>query len=152
MKKVSINVSWIVVVAGLIGLVSATDARAGDEKLVAHVPFAFAVGDANLPPGSYVVREATDDPGVLEIVNADGNDAAFAITIPAADRNLNGTPQAQLVFVKRDGQVLPHAPRDRRRRRPRFRRAAGRGSTRAREWRTLSSTEARVSADRQDGP
>ena len=106
MKKMSINVSWIVVAAALIGLGSAADARAGEEKLVAQVPFAFTVGDAHLPPGSYVVREATDDPGLLEIVNADGRDAAFAITIPAADRNLNGTSQPELVFVKRDGQYF----------------------------------------------
>lgn len=106
MERMSIKVSLIVVAAALIGLGSAADARAGEEKLAAQVPFAFTVGNAHLPPGSYVVRDAADDPGLLEFVNADGTFAAFAISIPAADRNLNGSSQPELVFVKRDGRYF----------------------------------------------
>jgi len=105
MRRMPVNLSWIVIGAAAIALASAAEARAAEE-VTARVPFAFSVGAASLPAGSYVVREAIDDPALLEIVNTHGSEAAIAITIPADAVPGQTAAQPGLVFVKRGGEYF----------------------------------------------
>jgi hypothetical protein len=98
MKKLTANVPWIVAAAMLIALGSASSARAQETKLVAHVPFAFIVGNAGLPAGDYVVKDESNDNSVLGIASADGKRFVNTLTIPAAPEN--SMELSELVFDK----------------------------------------------------
>ncbi|HMF97547.1 MAG TPA: hypothetical protein VKE96_24775 [Vicinamibacterales bacterium] len=94
-----VRLSSVVVAAMLIGLVvGVTDARADDE-IVAKVPFAFTVGTTHFAPGSYIVRSASEDLALMEIVSVDRAAAAFVMTVPgSAPRDAAQPPE--LVFTK----------------------------------------------------
>lgn len=97
MKRLMPNISWIVITTAAIAVGGASTARA-DERIVAKVPFAFIVGDRQLPAGDYVVKEAIDGSGVLGIANADGRHLALTMTIPSSTNTREGQPE--LVFEK----------------------------------------------------
>ena len=54
MSKQSTNVVWVLFAIVAVGVFSAAVVRA-DDRVVAHVPFAFIVGESRLPAGGYVV-------------------------------------------------------------------------------------------------
>lgn len=92
-----LRMSVIACMGATIMLGSAAAARA-DETVVAKVPFAFIVGDLQLPSGVYVIREMTDSSGVVAIKNKDGDEFVYALTIPSsADTTV---AQSELVFEK----------------------------------------------------
>ncbi len=97
MKKLTLKISGIAFAIAAIAIGSASTAGA-DERLVAKVPFAFIVGDMRLPAGDYVVKNMSDDSGVMAIVSADGRQFVYAMTIASS----SDTPAAQpeLVFEK----------------------------------------------------
>jgi hypothetical protein len=96
-RRVITKAAWIALAAVfMIGGVAAT-ARA-DESVVVKVPFAFIVGDRQLPAGEYVVKEMTDDGSVVLISSDDGRQNMVTLTIPSEARG--ATPRASLVFEK----------------------------------------------------
>jgi len=100
MSKRSVNLSRVVVGALLVAG-SASVGRA-EERIVAKVPFAFMVGTAQLPAGSYVVKE-WDDPRIVTIESEDGRHVAITLTIAGSSES---RPQASLVFEKFEGQYF----------------------------------------------
>jgi len=99
MKHTVVRLSSVVVGVMLLGLVvGVADARA-DEEIIAKVPFAFTVGAAHFEPGNYVIRLASEDPALIEIVNSNRRAAAFAMTLPAAAAR-DSAQQPELVFTK----------------------------------------------------
>ena len=102
MSKRSVNVSRVVVGAALLVAGSASVGRA-QERIVANVPFAFTVGNAQLPAGSYLVTERFDDPSIVTIVSQDGRHVANTLTIAGSP---GSRPQASLVFEKFEGQYF----------------------------------------------
>jgi hypothetical protein len=90
---------WMAVAAAMIGIVTASPARA-DERINATVPFDFIVGDSRLPAGDYVITEISM-PGIVSIVSADAQHSAFVLTIPSSD---DAAPQPELVFERFGGQ------------------------------------------------
>jgi len=69
-----------------------------DESIVVKVPFAFIVGDRQMPAVDYVVTEATNDASVLWISSRDGRQAVCTLTIPVDHGQ--ATTRAALVFDK----------------------------------------------------
>src|SRR5262249_40324279 len=95
----AVKMSSIVVGVMLLGLaVGVADARGGD-AIVAKVPFASTVGAMHFAPGSYIVRSASEDLALMEIVSADRTAAGFAMTMPGAAPR-NAAQQPELVFTK----------------------------------------------------
>jgi len=89
----------VVLATATIAFGGAASARADDTVVTRlKVPFAFIVGDMQLPAGTYLVREMSVGSPVLEIASADGRQTVLAMTIPWSDH----TPPAEpaLVFEK----------------------------------------------------
>ena len=103
MTKRILRVSWVMLTTALMAIGTASVARA-DQLLVAHVPFAFVVGDARLPAGDYIVKETFGDPGVLLIESTDGRNAVYTLTIASALDRSDARPE--LVFEKVDNQYF----------------------------------------------
>jgi hypothetical protein len=103
MNKTLLKLAARAFVAGVIAIVSATVAHA-DERIVAKVPFAFVVGDRQLPAGDYVVKELSDDAGVLAITSVDGRRFVYTLTIPASSGEQATKPE--LVFEKFGNQYF----------------------------------------------
>ena len=75
------------VLAALTGLGAGRVYAQGSETLHASVPFAFKVGQTELPAGRYDVNyDATGAAGVVLVRSQDGRHAAFAI-VEGATRN-----------------------------------------------------------------
>jgi hypothetical protein len=105
MQKLSVNLPPVVIAAAmLIALGSASEARAQETELVAHVPFAFIVGSSVMPAGSYVVKDESEDSSVLAIASADGKRFVNTLTIPSSLQDTTG--QARLVFDKVGSQYF----------------------------------------------
>jgi hypothetical protein len=103
MGKQSANVLWVFFAMVLMGISSASVVRA-DERVVAHVPFAFIVGESRMPAGDYIVKEMDGDPSVISITSADGHRSTFMLTMASSS---NETPaQPRLVFEKFDDQYF----------------------------------------------
>ena len=65
---------------------------------MAHVPFAFEVGDSTLPPGEYTLRQIDDlDPNVLELRSRDGGRALLFFVNDTGTRAAAAVPP-ELVF------------------------------------------------------
>jgi hypothetical protein len=102
MRKLIVNLLWMVSATALLVVASPIAARAEESIVVATVPFAFIVGNLRLPAGDYVVRQTFDTPDVLTITSKDGRQTATILTIPSLP-----DPQAatsELVFEKFAGQ------------------------------------------------
>ena len=95
MTKSIVRKAIRIAVCGIcVGLAGAAAARADDQVLaVAKIPFAFIVGNVQLPAGSYIVRESSEDANVLEISTVDGAHTAWMFTIPSEPSGLSDTPQ-----------------------------------------------------------
>jgi hypothetical protein len=99
MNKKVVKMSSVVVGVMLIGLAAGVaDARADDE-IVAKIPFAFTVGSTHFMPGNYIVRSASRNLALMEIVSADRGAAMFAMTVPGAAAR-DAAQQPELVFTK----------------------------------------------------
>jgi hypothetical protein len=103
MSKQSTNVVWVLFAIVAVGVFSAAVARA-DDRVVAHVPFAFIVGESRLPAGDYVVKELDDEPGVIEITSADGHRSTFMLTMASSSSAMPAQPR--LVFEKFEDQYF----------------------------------------------
>jgi len=83
-------------------LVSAQPARA-QESVNAKVPFAFLVGDIELPAGDYVMTRDTRQPELIAITTPDGSRAALVLSrAVASDRN----DEPKLAFERIGKQVF----------------------------------------------
>jgi len=102
MKKSIVNTICLLGGALLVGAGVAT-AAPQEEQIVANVPFDFVVGSTPMPAGKYVVKTATDNPEVVLVESANGRYAAFALTMPIANRPVD---QSTLIFEKRDNQYV----------------------------------------------
>jgi hypothetical protein len=99
MNKLSVGVPWIVAAAAMLMIVgSAPAALAGDTELVAHVPFAFVVGNSVLPAGDYTVSRESNDASVLAISSTDRKQFVNTLTIPTSSEE--SADQSALVFDK----------------------------------------------------
>lgn len=76
---------------------SPSPAQAQETELVAHVPFAFIVGNATMPSGDYVVTHESNDPSVIGIASADQKHFVNTLTVPTS---VESSGQAELVFDK----------------------------------------------------
>ena|ERR1700716_785305 len=104
MRTRSVKMSLVFLTAVLASAGSASVARADEEQVVAHVPFAFIAGGSRLPAGDYIVTERPGDPGVISIASADGRLSVFVLTIPSSSSE---TPaKAELVFEKVSGHYV----------------------------------------------
>jgi hypothetical protein len=90
-----IKKTWVAGCAMGAALCAAAPASA--QELRVTVPFAFTVGKAALPAGSYTIDEASD-PSLVALRSIDGKAAAFAVTIP--DRSFDTPQTPELVFVR----------------------------------------------------
>ena len=78
--------------------VSAQAQTAGAQKMVAKIPFAFNVGNTNLPAGKYTITvlNPTSDQKILQIRNTKGSGATVLTTV----ENGNISDDAKLVFQR----------------------------------------------------
>ena len=78
--------------------VSAQAQTAGAQKMVAKIPFAFNVGNTNLPAGKYTITvlNPTSDRKILQIRNTKGSGATVLTTV----ENGNISDDAKLVFQR----------------------------------------------------
>jgi hypothetical protein len=101
MQNPIVRMSALVVAIAALTLGGAAVARADETVAKVKVPFAFFVNDVRLPAGDYIVRAASEDGQVVEIVSSDGRHVAFSPTIPW---NEDKQPtQPELVFEKFGG-------------------------------------------------
>jgi len=101
MRKSIVKLLWFVPAAALLVVASPAAARA-EESVVATVPFAFIVGNVQMPAGSYVIKEMEDAPDLLSIASKDGRHTAFILSIPMASDQPSDT--SELVFEKFGGE------------------------------------------------
>jgi hypothetical protein len=87
----------------LVAVFSGSVVRA-EERVVAHVPFAFIVGETRLPAGDYLVKDVENDPGVTSITSTDGHQVTFTLTMVSSSNDM--AVQPGLVFEKFDGQYF----------------------------------------------
>jgi hypothetical protein len=86
MKSVMKRAAVMVLAAAGV-LVSAQAARA-QETVTAKVPFAFVVGDVEMPAGDYIMTRDTRQPELIAITTPGGERAALVLSRPvASDRN-----------------------------------------------------------------
>jgi hypothetical protein len=104
MRTRSVKMSWVFLAAVLASAGSASVARADEDQVVAHVPFAFIAGKSRLPAGDYIVTETSGDPSVISIRSADGRQSVFMLTIPAP--SIETPTEAELVFEKVGGEYF----------------------------------------------
>src|SRR5262249_35952167 len=90
-KTCALAVALTTIVAGIA-------AAATQKDRAVKVPFAFIVGDVQLPAGDYVVRTLADGSGTIEITSADGRRWAFVLTIPSSSAQT--TTDAELLSEK----------------------------------------------------
>ncbi len=81
----------------LLGAAAARPARAmtDQDRVKAHVPFAFQVSGERMPAGDYEIRSLDTLPGVIEVQRMGGGSAAVSLTTPEGLRSIR---KAQLVF------------------------------------------------------
>ena len=76
-----------------LGLMAAT--AMAQSKVVAEIPFAFYVGDTQLPAGSYVIKAVNASASRISGTSSESLSVAF---IPNQIRNPSQQPAAKLVF------------------------------------------------------
>lgn len=97
MKTLALKLTGIAIAAGAITIGSASLAHA-EERVIVNVPFAFIVGDRQLPAGKYIVKDVSEGPDVLAIQSTDGRKVVCAMTIPASVKD--SATQPELIFEK----------------------------------------------------
>ena len=87
-------------VAFLIALLAAgaTTARAQDRRVIAYVPFDFAVQGLLMPAGDYVITDRSE--GILSIESKDGRYFAFVLSTASDAKTL----RPELVFDRVEGR------------------------------------------------
>jgi hypothetical protein len=103
MSKQSVNVLWVFFAIVLVVVFSGSVVRA-DERVVAHVPFAFIAGDLRLPAGDYIVKDVESDPGVISITSTDGRQSTFILAMVSSSNEMPVQPG--LVFEKFEDQYF----------------------------------------------
>lgn len=95
--KRHITLSIAIVIIGGVFAVNAKAQTAGSQTIRANVPFAFTVGEKNLPAGVYTVRviNPNSDRKALQIRSEDGRTSAIVQTLGVNSKLDNN---AKLVF------------------------------------------------------
>jgi hypothetical protein len=96
-SRIVMRAAWIALAAAVVVVTGASSARA-DESVTVKVPFAFIVGDHQMPGGEYVVQEVSEGSGVISVRSLDGREIGLAITIPATVAQ--GATRASVAFEK----------------------------------------------------
>lgn len=96
MKRHLLILVAIIILAGAF-TVSAQAQSAGAQKVVANIPFAFNVGNTNLPAGKYTITvlNPTSDRKTLQIRSTDGRSTAITQTTSVTG---NVSDDTKLVF------------------------------------------------------
>ena len=96
MKRHLLILVAIITLAGAF-TVSTQAQSAGAQKVVANIPFAFNVGNTNLPAGKYTITvlNPTSDRRILQIRSANGRSTAVTQTTNVIG---NASDDAKLVF------------------------------------------------------
>ncbi len=96
MKRHLLILVAIIILAGTF-TVSTQAQSAGAQKVVANIPFAFNVGNTNLPAGKYTITvlNPTSDRRILQIRSANGRSTAVTQTTNVIG---NASDDAKLVF------------------------------------------------------
>jgi hypothetical protein len=89
MKKTSVLLMTAMAIAGGAGAVCADDA------LTATVPFAFHVGDAQLPAGAYVISRKIEQPNVITIAASSGERTSIVLSQPVAAETAGAQPRLE---------------------------------------------------------
>ena len=94
----------LIILAGAF-TVSANAQTAGTQKVVANIPFAFNVGNTNLPAGKYTITvlNPTSDRKILQIRNANGRSSAIISTNAVAG---NASDDSKLTFKRYGDQYF----------------------------------------------
>src|SRR5690349_7782447 len=96
--------SLAILMAAALLVIAAPRAARAQDRVVATVPFAFIVGDKELPPGQYLIRQDGESPSILAIESADGRRNVYVTTIGADDDR--SASSAELVFRRYDNQYF----------------------------------------------
>lgn len=88
-KKTSVLLMAAMAIAG-----GAADVRA-DDALTATVPFAFHVGDAQLPAGTYVISRKVEQPNVITIASSSGERTSIVLAQPVAAETAGAQPRLE---------------------------------------------------------
>lgn len=98
MKRHLLILVAIIILAGAF-TVSAQAQSAGASKVVANIPFAFNVGNTNLPAGKYTITvlNPTSDRKVLQIRSTNGRSTAITQTTSVT---ANVSDDTKLVFTR----------------------------------------------------
>ena len=93
------HLNTLVAILILVGAftVSAQAQTAGAQRVIANIPFAFNVGDTNLPAGKYTITvlNSTSDRKTLQIRSTKGRSSAMILTTTVTG---NVSDDAKLVF------------------------------------------------------
>ena len=93
---------------GVVALASSPARAFTDETVVAHVPFAFQLGQRTFPAGDYWISPLSPlQQQVLFIRTADGHNPILVMTQPAEPERADAQPR--LVFDKVGSQMFLHA-------------------------------------------
>jgi len=94
---------------GSLGATAVAVAGSTPQSVEARIGFAFAVGNTQLPAGSYTVMVDPGAPGMLLVQSTDGRRTARVDTTAETDRgNGPGPNGSELVFDKVDNQYFLH--------------------------------------------
>jgi len=95
-RHLNIVIAILILVGAL--TVSAQAQTAGAQKMVAKIPFAFNVGNTNLPAGKYTITvlNPNSDRKILQIRNTKGSGATVLTTVETG----NISDDAKLVFQR----------------------------------------------------
>jgi len=95
-RHLNILIAILILVGAL--TVSAQAQTAGAQKMVAKIPFAFNVGNTNLPAGKYTITvlNPNSDRKILQIRNTKGSGATVLTTVETG----NISDDAKLVFQR----------------------------------------------------
>ena len=100
------HLNTLVAILILVGAftISAHAQTAGAQRVVANIPFAFNVGDTNLPAGKYTITvlNPTSDRKILQIRNTKGASATVLTTAVTG----NVSDDAKLVFQRYGDQYF----------------------------------------------
>src|SRR5262249_54817223 len=95
------NLSWKLGAVGAAALaIGVAAAASADDLVTANVPFAFVVGARVLPPGNYMIEDATEGATVVRVEREDGTESAFTFTIAAPESPQSKGAEPQLAFAK----------------------------------------------------
>jgi hypothetical protein len=100
-KQILKGLTMLMIIAAVALMAALVSAHAQSPRVVADIPFEFAVGGNTLKAGEYSVRSFTTNGDVVMISNQDSNDRVVQLTQPIQARIV---PQRTKLVFHRYGQ------------------------------------------------